>query len=110
MAVTNTYATFIRHRQDDGSYIIMYPINTADEVYVDIDSKLSLTNKIKTMDATAAGDKESIVDDILTILSVVAPMYQRPLLLNHVYADDFANASASVNLAKGLTTSGKIFI
>jgi hypothetical protein len=111
MALVDSYASFIRHRQEDGSYVVIYPINTSDEVYVDINSKLKLTTKINTMDATMSQDRESIIEDMLSVMASLAPMFKKPLLLNHVYADDFGNdGTTSINITKGIHSPGKIFI
>ena len=111
MAMTNTFATFIRQRQEDGSYIIVYPINTSDEVYVDINAKLTLTSKINTMDAALTSSRASIIEDMLSMLAAISPMIKTPLLLNHAYVDDFSNeSSTSINGTKGIRIPGKIII
>lgn len=109
MPVVNTYASFIKHKQEDGSYVVIYPINTSDEVYVDINTKLTLTSKINTMDATISENKESIVEDIITILSSLSPMFPKPVLLNHLYVDDFGSKT-KIAVNKGISIPGKIII
>jgi hypothetical protein len=111
MALVTSYASFIRHRQEDGTYVVIYPINTSDEVYVDINTKLTLTSKINTMDAAMTADRESIVMDMLSVMSALGPMIPKPLLLNHIYADDFSNETiTTINISKGINMPGKIVI
>jgi hypothetical protein len=109
MATANVYSAFQRVRRADGSYDVVYPISTSEEVYVDIDRKYTLTMKIRDMDATITKNKESIVEDILSLMVSIAPMFPRPVLFNHVYADDFSNKS-TVNISKGNYIAGKIYI
>lgn len=111
MPAVNAYASFIRHRQDDGTYVVIYPVTTSDEVYVDINSKLTLTSKLSTMDATITADRESIIMDMLTLMATLGPMFPKPLLMNHIYADDFSNEkSTTINISKGINIPGKIVI
>lgn len=41
--LTSVMSTIVRVRQDDGSFIPVFPISTTDEVYVDIDNDIKLS-------------------------------------------------------------------
>jgi hypothetical protein len=110
MTVANSYAAFQRVRKPDGSYDVIYPISTSDEVYVDISAKLTLTSKINSMDSTITLNNESIVEDVMTILASLPAFFNRPLLLNHVYVDDFSNSVSTMLVTKGNANKGKLFI
>ena len=42
--LTNIMSTIIRVRQDDGTFIPVFPISTADDVYTDIDNDIKLSS------------------------------------------------------------------
>ena len=51
--LVKTMSTVMKARQDDGSFIPVFPIVTTNEVYVDIDNGVKLSTYLETMSTTS---------------------------------------------------------
>ena len=51
--LVKTMSTVIKARQDDGSFIPVFPIVTTNEVYVDIDNNVKLSTYLENMASTS---------------------------------------------------------
>lgn len=109
MANERTFKSFIRVRQPDGTYQVVLPINTSDEVYTNISTKETLKTKITAMDATTQFNKESSIDDMMMMLIQLSSFFPKPIAMNNMFVDDFT-VSTNVTLTSGLYTPGKLFI
>lgn len=56
-----------------------------------------------------SGQQEAVVDDMLSLLSLLSPFVEKPLTLNTVHIDDLSDIS-TLNVLKGVYQPGKIFI
>lgn len=97
----------INIKQVDGTYKNILPINTTDEVIYDTDK--TLTNKLIDVDTQMMDDRNTIIDDILTVITQVSPYLTKPLQLNHIYVDDLITTS-NINLISGGSEVGRLFI
>lgn len=81
----NAVSILQRTKQPNGDYIITLPINTSDEVIVDIQTSESLTDRLIHLNNYAMG----IIEDLSTILLKMSAVLNDDLHLNYMYRDNF---------------------
>jgi hypothetical protein len=104
-----TVAALQRVKMSDGSYAIVLPINTTDEVYVDINENKTLTGELSNINVTITTDRDGLIDDMLTLVSQLAPFLTKPLNLNHIQVEDFTNTT-NITLTSGGFEPGCLFM
>lgn len=79
----NHFGAIQKVRQNDGTTAIVFPINRASDVYVDLENRITLAD---TLSALTAGDtvrsREGLVHDLTMILSNLSEIIKKPLRLN----------------------------
>lgn len=104
-----TVAAFQRVKQEDGTYTIVLPYNTPDEVLYDPNTGFTLTTKLHNIDTIVNANRDSVIEDLITLTCQLSSFISKPLQLNHVYIDDFRTIDG-INLASGGFINGKLFI
>lgn len=103
------FSAFQRVKQDDGTYAVVLPITTTDEVYTSLQTKQSLTQKLASIDSMIDSNKDTIVEDIITILGLLSSFLPKPISLNHAYVNDLSDKN-DFNITSGAFVYGKIFM
>jgi hypothetical protein len=109
MADSVTVSTLQRVKISDGSYAIVLPINTTDEVLVDVQNNVNLTSALNTINVTITNNKDTVMDDLITIMTQLSSFITKPLDLNHISIRDMSSSN-NINLTSGLFIPGKILI
>lgn len=100
--MANTMAAIYHTRDNDGNYVATFPINTADEVYYDIDHNVKLADIIKRLVDyryldTLAEMYALTKDDVFvgSIINVKGTIYRVIDLNNLNNASGYTNISSS---------------
>lgn len=109
MADSITVSALQRVKLADGSYAIVLPINTSDEVFVDINNNKNLTSELNEIHVTITHNRDTVIDDFIEILSQLSPFIPKPLNLNHIFTRDMTT-NDWFTLISGIYTPGTIFI
>lgn len=104
-----TAAVLQRVKLADGTYAIVLPINTTDEVFVDIDTNLSLTTHLNSLNVIITNNRDTVIEDNLEIIKKISHTFENPLHLNHIYGVRFSNLN-NITFSAGAFLPGKIFI
>ena len=104
-----TAAVLQRMKLDDGTYAILLPINTTDEVFVDIETNKSLTSELSNINITINNHKNTVLKDNITILKSLSSFVPKPITLNHVYGINM-DTEDYITISSGSFIPGKIFI
>ena len=94
-ALTTVLSTTMRVKQDDGSFLPLFPVNTANEVYVDIDNDVKLSEYLNSIEQ---------VGDIITELPVANKSYSKKIYFI-VSGDNSERYNAYVCVNKGTETT-----
>jgi len=103
------YAAFQKVKLENGSYAVVLPITTTDEVFTDYNSRSTLTNHLMTMGINIEANKDSVVEDVLSIVYQLSSYFPKPIKLNHLYVDDLITAD-NVTIYSGAFMPGKIIM
>lgn len=104
-----TAAVLQRVKMSDGTYAIILPINTTDEVFVDIDSNLTLTTHLSALNVVIKNNRNAVIGDNLEIIKKISNVFEKPINLNNIYGINFSNLN-NITLSSGAFLPGKIFI
>jgi hypothetical protein len=111
MAETITVAALQRYKMPDGSYAIILPVNTTDEVYVDIGKQLTLTSELTNININIVDNRDSLIDDMTTLISTLSPYIPKPLQLKYIIALDMSSVGSQIIVNTGMVVdSAKIMI
>lgn len=100
--------SFIRMKMEDGSYAVILPINTTDEVFIDLLNKKTLTEELGTMNLTITNNSDTVIEDLLTLTKNLYSSIQKPLTLKHISIEDMVTGS-ELTITSGAFIPGKIF-
>lgn len=106
---SNAVQAVQKFRNVDGSYTIVFPFTSSDEVIVDKATGRKLTDKLNEIDNTILADRLSDVDDMLTIVNQLSSFFPRPVQLNHVFIDDISNTD-TFTISNGIYLTGRVVI
>lgn len=67
--LTKTMSTVMKARQEDGSFIPVFPIVTTNEVYVDIDNGVKLSSYLNDLSVSAASRSVDSLDAMFALTS-----------------------------------------
>lgn len=94
---------------ENNEYIIVLPINTTDEVLVDVENNKNLTQELGDLNITINVNRDTVLEDNITILKTLSSFIPKPIKLNHIYGINMDNDDY-VNITSGTFIPGKLFI
>jgi hypothetical protein len=109
MANSITVSALQHVKMPDGTEAIVLPINTTDEVFVDMASNKNLTGELLNINITISDERDGVIDDMLTLISQLASFLPKPLSFHHIQAEDFTNTT-NIILNSGGFDPGCLFI
>lgn len=105
--MSRVISTLQRVKDVDGSYIITLPINTIEDVYVNLDTGETLVDLMNFVVGGVNDNKASIVEDMATVLSKIAGLIDDNLSLNHIHRENFKTDSNLI-VTQGTFESGSV--
>jgi len=102
-------AALQRYKLENGDYVIVLPINTTDEVFVDVQNNKNLTQELDEINLTININRDTVLEDNITILKSLSSFIPKPFKLNHIYCINMYTTNY-VNVSSGTYIPGKLFI
>lgn len=92
-----------RVKDDNDEYVLILPINTIEDVMVDLNSGETLAELIDGIIKDTDDTRLTVIEDLSSVVNTLAGLIDVKLPLNHIYRENFKNTS---NILK---TAGTFF-
>jgi len=96
-------------KQPDGSFQIVLPINTIEDVFVDMDKGINLKTRLSEIQADVYDFRDTVTEDFITVVANLSAFLPKPVQLNHIYSDDFSSPTRFA-ISSGVVKPGRILI
>lgn len=101
------YAVLQRVKDSKGNYVVTLPVNTVEEVYVNLETGETLSDLLGLVVGEMNDNKATIVEDLASVLAALTGILDLNLSLNHIYRENFKNDN-NLNILSGNFESGCI--
>lgn len=92
-----------RVKDDNGEYVLILPINTVEDVLVDLNTGETLADLISNIVKETDDTRLTVIEDLSSVVNALAGLIDVKLPLNHIYRENFKNTD---NILK---TAGTFF-
>lgn len=101
------YSVLQRVKDSNGNYVVTLPVNTVEEVYVNLESGETLADLLGLVVGEMNDNKATIVEDLASVLAALTGILDLNLSLNHIYRENFKTAK-NLDIKSGNFESGCI--
>lgn len=92
-----------RVKDDNGEYVLILPINTVEDVLVNLETGENLADLIQNIIKETDDTRLTVIEDLASVVNTLAGLIDVKLPLNHIYRENFKNTN---NILK---TTGTFF-
>lgn len=98
-----------RVKDKDGNYVVILPVNTIEEVFVDLNTGVTLSQILDNVVEQVNDARLTTVEDLASVINMLSGLIDNRIELNHIYRDNFKD-DYNLDISKGKFTSGGIKI
>lgn len=88
-----------RVKDDNGEYVLILPINTVEDVMVDLKTGESLADLIQNIVKNTNDTRLTVIEDLASVVNALAGLIDVRLPLNHIYRENFKNTDNIIKTA-----------
>lgn len=98
-----------RTKDENGNYVVILPINTIEEVFVDLGTGVKLSDILDNVVEQVNDTRLTTIEDLSSVINMLSGLIDNKIELNHIYRDNFKDDS-NLEIKKGTFKSGGLRI